>query len=142
MTRLRLSIMRLGRHLRAADAQSALTPTQGSVLSSVVRRERLGLSELARLEGIDAPTLSRAVARLERQGLVRRRRDPEDGRAAIVEPTAAGRRLLLRVRAARDDVLRASLDALDGDERRALRAALPALETLADALKRERVLLR
>lgn len=139
MTRLRLALSRLGRRLRGSRAQSALTPTQWSLLSTVARRGRVGLSELARLEGIDAPALSRAVARLEQQGVARRRRDSDDRRAATVEATAAGRRLLSRVRADRDDVLRAGLAALGDDERRLLYAALPALETLAEALTRERV---
>jgi DNA-binding MarR family transcriptional regulator len=135
---LRTSIARLARHLRAFDAASALTPSQSSLLSTVVRSGRVGLSELARLEGIDAPALSRAVGRLEEKGLVRRLQDPGDGRAVLVEATAAGRKLLERLRAARNDALRRQLERLDEDERAAVRAALPVLEALADALKEER----
>lgn len=136
--RLRLVVARLGRHLRAVEPESALTPTQESLLSTVVRRGRLGLSEVARIEGLDAPSVSRAVAALERRGLFRRLPHPSDGRAATVEATAAGRRLHERRRAARNDTLRAQLAKLDAGERDLIHAALPVLESLADALKLQR----
>jgi len=137
--RLRLIVVRIARHLRAIDASSALTPTQASLFSTVVRRGPLGLTALSELEGVAAPSLSRAVARLERQGLVRRRPDPSDGRAVIVEATPAGTRLMRELRAARDDALRVRLSELDEAERRLLHAALPVLETVADDLKRSRL---
>jgi DNA-binding MarR family transcriptional regulator len=137
--RLRLAVARISRHLRAVDDSSALSPTQASLLSTVVRGGRLGLSQLAELEGLDAPTLSRAVSRLEERGLVRRLPDPDDGRAVTAEPTAAGKRLHQRLRAARADALQARLAELEADERRRIHDALPALEAVADALKRQRV---
>lgn len=135
--RLRQSLARLWRHLRAVDGSSGLTPTQTSLLSTVVREGRIGLSELSRIEGINAPTLSRAVARLEKRGLFRRRPDPDDRRAATVEPTAAGVRLLQRLRSERNDVLRAQLALLGDTERTLLHDALPVLEVLAEGLKQE-----
>jgi len=45
-----------------------------------------------------ASTVSGIVNRLEREGLVRRRPDPEDGRAIRVEPTARSRELQARIR--------------------------------------------
>ncbi len=137
-SRLRLAVARISRHLRAVDASSALTPTQASLLSTVARGGRVGLSELSELEGVDPPTLSRAVSRLEEQGLFRRLPDPDDRRAATVEATAAGKRLQRRLRAARADSLRARLAELGEDERSLLHEALPALEAVADALKRQR----
>jgi DNA-binding MarR family transcriptional regulator len=137
-SRLRLAVARISRHLRAVDVSSALTPTQASLLSTVVRGGRLGLSELSALEGVDAPTLSRAVSRLEEQGLFRRLPDPDDGRAVTVEATAAGKRLQQRLRAARADALQARLGEFGEEERRLLHDALPVLEAVADALKQQR----
>jgi DNA-binding MarR family transcriptional regulator len=117
----------------------ALSPTQASLLSTIVRGGPLGLSQLAEVEGLDAPTLSRAVSRLEQRGLVRRRPDPNDGRAVTAEATAAGKRLQQRLRAARADALQERLAELDADELRRLHDALPVLEAVADALKRRRV---
>jgi DNA-binding MarR family transcriptional regulator len=136
--RLRLVVARIARHLRAVDS-SALSPTGASLLSTVVRSGRVGLSALSELEGLDAPTLSRAVTRLEDEGLFRRRPDPVDGRAVTVEATAAGKRLHKRLVAARADALRTLLAGLDTDSRRALHQALPTLEAVADGLKQRRV---
>jgi DNA-binding MarR family transcriptional regulator len=136
-TRLRLALARIARHLRAVD-DSSLSPTQASLLSTVVRDGRIGLSALAEAEGLDAPTLSRAVSRLEQRGLFRRLPDPDDGRAVTVEATAAGKKLQQRLRAARADALQARLVELDATERRSLHEALPVLESVADALKRQK----
>ncbi len=135
--RLRLVVARIARHLRAVD-DSSLSPTQASLLSTVVRGGSIGLSALSEIEGVDAPTLSRVVSRLEQRGLFRRLADPDDGRAVIVEATAAGRKLQQRLRAARADALQVRLGELDGAGRRSLHEALPVLESIADALKRQK----
>lgn len=115
-----------------------MTPTQASLLATVVHSGRLRLSALAELEGLDAPTLSRAVSRLERRGLFRRRPDPHDGRAVTVEATAAGKRLQKSLLAARADALQALLVELGAERRHVLHEALPTLETVADGLKQRR----
>ncbi len=58
----------------------------------------LRLSDLATLLGVDLSTVSRQVRTIEDQGLVLRRADPTDGRAAVVESSADGRRALERLR--------------------------------------------
>lgn len=59
----------------------------------------------------------RVVDQLEARGLARRRRDPADGRAALVEPTARGRRVAARVGEARAAVIRSALAGLSAAER-------------------------
>ena len=64
--RLRAVIGRLSRRLRPAPAAVAagLTPTRSSVLLSVVREGRIGLSDLAASESVNPTQLSRAIAQL------------------------------------------------------------------------------
>ncbi len=69
------------------------------------------ISGLAARLGLDATTVTRQVAALEHDGLVRRRRDQSDARVCRVEPTAAGRRRMASVREAR----RARVEALVAD---------------------------
>jgi DNA-binding MarR family transcriptional regulator len=111
-----------------------LTPTQISVLATVVRHGHLGLADLSKAEGINPTMLSRIVAKLGTQGLLNRRADPLDGRAALVSPTERGRRLQRRIQAERNDVLGQQLDAMPRAQRQLLMAAIPALEALADSL--------
>jgi DNA-binding MarR family transcriptional regulator len=68
--------------------------------------------------------VSRAVQRLEADGLLLRRPDPEDGRGWVLGLSPSGRALykkIVPVVAARESFL---LEALDDSERRALDAAL------------------
>jgi MarR family transcriptional regulator for hemolysin len=63
------------------------------VLLSTARGRPGSQLDLARAVGIEGPTLTRHLDRLEEAGLVVRRRDPDDRRAVRVELTAAGERL-------------------------------------------------
>src|SRR6476620_8398144 len=53
------------------------------------------------LAGLDATTVTRQVATMETEGLVRRKRHDRDRRVSLVERTALGRRRMDAVRAAR-----------------------------------------
>jgi DNA-binding MarR family transcriptional regulator len=61
----------------------------------------LRVTELADRLGVDTPTVTRKVQQLERLGLVARTDDPEDRRAHRIRLTAAGRRTVARLTAAR-----------------------------------------
>src|SRR4051812_18654482 len=74
--RLRSTISRLSRRLRPTQAATGLTPTQISVLVSVVLEGSLKLAELGAREGLNPTMLSRIVAQLGTRGLVRRTSDP------------------------------------------------------------------
>lgn len=62
------------------------------VLFRLLHREH-SVNDLARMTGIEISTLSRLLGRMERQGLLTRRRDPGDGRTVIVALTPEGLRL-------------------------------------------------
>jgi DNA-binding MarR family transcriptional regulator len=132
--RLRGAIGRLSRRLRDVSAGTQLTPSQLSVLFTVARLGPLGISELAEVESINPTMLSRIVAHLCQDGLLRRESRPDDRRAATVSATAQGRRLRERVHRERARALGEQLAALDPAQRDALWAALPALEELADLI--------
>lgn len=134
--RLRGVIGLLSRRLRptAAGAAAGLTPTRVTVLLDVVRRGPVGLAEVASAEGINPTMLSRVISDLVGDGLLQRGSDPQDRRAAWVKATPAGRRLAERMRRERTKAVNVALAALPAAERRAVQAALPALEALAQAL--------
>ncbi len=132
--RLRAVIGRLSRRLRGTSAGAGLTPSQTSILFTVVRKGPIGLSELAELESINPTMLSRITAHLAEEGLLLRTVDPADRRAARVAATAAGRRLRERIHRERTEALASHLQELDRDERELLWRALPVLEELAERL--------
>jgi DNA-binding MarR family transcriptional regulator len=136
VTRLRGVIGRLARQLNASSTAEGLTPSQASVLGLVVFRGPLTLSELADLEGLNPTMLSRVVGRLQELELIRRIPDPADLRSASVTSTPEGQKVDKRVKAERAAVVSQCVDQLSDQEQQALSAALPALEALADALKK------
>jgi DNA-binding MarR family transcriptional regulator len=134
-SRTRTVIARLSRRLRQTRAGADLTTSQYQVLATTVRHAPVRLTRLADLEGLNPTMLSRIVGKLEADGLAGRTSDPNDGRVAVLTATRKGRDLVTRVRRERTDALSLVLDGLDDDQRRALVAALPVLESMAEALK-------
>lgn len=134
VVRLRQSIGRLSRRLAKVDAVFGLTPTQASLLATVARLGPVGMSEVCRVERINATVLSRAAGTLESLGLVQRVVDTLDRRTVVLVLTPNGRRLLRRLRDARSNALRLQVDLLPRREQQRLAAVLPVLELLVDRL--------
>ncbi|MGC8462409.1 MAG: MarR family winged helix-turn-helix transcriptional regulator [Acidimicrobiales bacterium] len=136
LVRLRRAVGRSARGLRhTAAAGIDLTPTQVDVLATVARTGPVRLAELTVTEQLHPSMLSRIAGRLEAAGLVERRPDPTDGRAAALVVTATGAALSAEVRRVRTEALRSALGRLDPGTRRVLAEAVPALEALAEALQ-------
>jgi len=128
---LRLVVGRLARQLRRHSV-GGLTPSQVSALISIAKHEPVRPGDLAGIEGVAAPTLSRIVAWLENEGLVERRDDPLDGRSALLSVTRKGRATLEEVRAAKQAMLRDRVQRLSDAERAVLAQALPVLASLLE----------
>ena len=71
-----------------------LTPRQLAVLLTVARTEGLSQTGLVARTGIDRSTLADIVRRMQKKGLLQRRRAKEDARAYAVRLTEEGRRTL------------------------------------------------
>jgi len=75
-------------------APLGLSQQQSVVLITVARREPVRQTELRSGLLYERSNVSKAVAFLEKKGLLRVRPCPEDGRAAWIETTAKGRGLV------------------------------------------------
>jgi DNA-binding MarR family transcriptional regulator len=71
-----------------------LTPRQLAVLVTVANNEGLSQTGLVDRTGIDRSTLADIVRRMQRKGLLQRRRTKEDARAYAVKLTDEGRKVL------------------------------------------------
>jgi DNA-binding MarR family transcriptional regulator len=131
--RLALAVGRLNRRIRSSTG--GLSHGQLSALSTIVRRGPLRPGELAAIEMVAAPTITRVVSDLEARGLVERRPDPADGRSFFVSGTQDGADLLLAARSDRARAVAAILAELSPDDVDALRRALPALEEAAQVAR-------
>jgi DNA-binding MarR family transcriptional regulator len=70
----------------------AVRPSYGSILVPLFEEDGLRMGELARRSRLSKQTMTTMVRLLERDGLVQRKRDPEDGRAARILLTEKARR--------------------------------------------------
>jgi DNA-binding MarR family transcriptional regulator len=129
-SQLRLAVLRLSRRLRQ-QAVGEVTASQLSALASIYKHGELSLGELATIERVAPPSMTRIAARLEEQGLVYRRIDSVDRRVARVEISPAGRQLLEETRNRRDAYLAVRVRQLSDEERATLEKAVPLLERLA-----------
>jgi DNA-binding MarR family transcriptional regulator len=75
-----------------------VTPMQGGMLLLIEQRPGLTQAALARLMGVEGPTLLQALDRLERNGLVRRLPRPEDRRGHALHLTPLGQRAVAAVK--------------------------------------------
>lgn len=123
---------RLNRYVNAL-AGNDLERAEVTLLIRVARFEPVRLSTLADEVGLDISTVSRQVARLVEAGLVERRTDPADGRAALLELSAAGRSLHDRIRHARREWMTELLADFEPTERVDLARLL---ERFIDAMHR------
>ncbi|MGL5818496.1 MAG: MarR family winged helix-turn-helix transcriptional regulator [Phycicoccus sp.] len=126
---LRMACMRISRRVRF-ESPSAVAPHQFSVLVRLESGPRTP-KELADVERVSAPSMTRTVGGLVDAGLVARAADPTDGRQVILSLTSDGRRAIRDIRRRRDQWLATRLEKLTDDERRLLAEAALLLERVA-----------
>jgi DNA-binding MarR family transcriptional regulator len=139
VARLRSAISRIARQLGRQVGTSGLTQTQLSILATVNRRGPIGAGVLADIEGLNPTMLSRTIVKLDDLGLLRRTTHPDDGRAVVVEVTAAGARMQRRLRDERTQLLTARLAALPEGRAKELLDALDALDALVEEMAKHGV---
>jgi DNA-binding MarR family transcriptional regulator len=132
--RLRMAIVRTARRLRqeAASEAGGLTPTSTAALATIERHGPLTPSELAEIERVKRPTVTRTLGSLERDGLVERTADPADGRSTLVSVNAAGRERLRRLRGRKNAYLARRMRVLSADEVETLERAAEILERMRE----------
>jgi len=127
--RLRLVLLRLTRRIRTRSS-GTITPSQMAVLGTIIRHDRLTVGQIAEVEHVRPPSVSKIVAALERDGYIERNVDPDDRRCSPLTATAAGLAYADEARAAGRTWLAEQLDDLDVLDVSAIERALPALERL------------
>lgn len=122
------------RGVRKEDERAGVGPARLSALSVLVFGGPMRLTDLARIEQVRPPTMTKVIAGLEAGGLVRRRADRDDGRAVRLEATARGTRLLQTARRRRVARLAAALDTLAAEDIDVLGRAAAILERVSPAM--------
>lgn len=111
------AVIRLARAHRARAGRLlgglGLHPGQEVLLLSLSELGESPPGRLAQALGVEPPTVTKMVARLEASGVVARRPDPVDGRSVLVGLTPAGEQLLRQVTEAWQELGEATTEGLD-----------------------------
>jgi DNA-binding MarR family transcriptional regulator len=121
----------LGRRDPGGILPGDLTLAQLSILVALRECGPMRMTALASHQRVRTPTVTVAIRRLEKLGLVERSDDPTDLRAVIVGITPHGHTNLCSALATRHTQLAAMLATLSKEDRASLSEALPPLDRLA-----------
>ena len=122
--------LHLLRRLAQEDRATGVSAPRLSALSVLFFGGPRTIGELARIEGVTPPTMTRLVASMVADGLIERLQDPADRRVVRVQASATGRSLLLAGRDRRVATLAAMVKPLTTKERRRLDAAATIMESM------------
>jgi DNA-binding MarR family transcriptional regulator len=128
--RLRPVLLHLNRQLRREIHSLGVTGGQVSLLVQIKYRPGIGIRELAALERMSVPGMSKFISRLEEAGLVQRAPVEGDQRRVGLTLTPAGQKVLRSVKSKRTAWLAARLSDLDSEELEAIDAAIEPLTHL------------
>ena len=124
--------IRLLRIVRRMDESSGLTAPRLSALSVIVFNGAITLGKLAEAEQVRPPTMTRIVNALEEEELVIKAPDPSDRRVIQIMATTKGKRVLVRGRARRVQLLAEQVRHQDKGEQENLYAAMATIQKLSD----------
>lgn len=130
--RLARSVIHLTRRLRQ-ERLTELTPTQLSVLGTVLVMGPATPSAIAAREGVRPPSVTRTLNCLVDDGYVVREPHPDDRRQVLVRLSDKGEAMLIEERNRRNAWLDTRLARFTVEERATLRKASDLLEKLAQA---------
>ena len=129
--RVYLFVQHLARRLGDINAEVGLTTARFAVLADLKFHGVANVGELAAVQGVTRPAMTRLVRDMEQAGLVARSADGRDGRGVRVAITAKGEALLDQARRTKIALVAQGLDGLDAEAREAVCAALERLDALA-----------
>lgn len=128
------AVERLGRALRVARQKIAtkhkISLLQLQLIELLGARGQRRVGELALELDVTQPTVSDALAALERKGALDRHRDSTDGRATVVSLSLGGEALAAEVASEVDPMLDVARDTDDGEQAVALKALLEEIRRL------------
>jgi DNA-binding MarR family transcriptional regulator len=130
--RLRPVLLKLNRELRREIHSLGVTGGQVGLLVQIKARPGIGMRELAAVERMSVPGMSKFIHKLEEAGLVQRAPVEGDQRRVGLSLTPAGHKVLRSVKSKRTAWLAARLRGLEPEELEAIDAAIEPLAHLLE----------
>lgn len=129
---LSLAVVRLARQLRFRRAESPISLSQLSALSTLAKEGAMTPGALAERERVRPPSMTRVIASLAELGFVARKAHPDDGRQVLVSVSQAGADLVEAERRASQEWLRRRLERLDPEQRQTLLVAADLMTAMVE----------
>jgi DNA-binding MarR family transcriptional regulator len=127
---LRLALLRADRRLRSQRVNTEITLSQLSALATVKKCGPLSAGEVAAIERVQPPSMTKILASLEAAGWIERAAHPDDRRQSIISVTPTGRELLDAETRARDEWLTRRLADLGPEDKELIHKVIDVLERL------------
>jgi DNA-binding MarR family transcriptional regulator len=127
---LRLALMRAARRIRSQRIHTEITLSQLSALATVKKHAPMSAGEVAAIERVQPPSMTRILASLESAGWIERSPHAVDRRQSVITATQAGLDLLDDETRARDEWLARRLLDLSAADRERLRKSIDVLDRL------------
>jgi DNA-binding MarR family transcriptional regulator len=127
---LRLALMRAARRIRSQRVHTEITLSQLSALATVKKHGPLSAGEVAAIERVQPPSMTKILASLENAGWIERAPHPDDRRQSIISATKSGLDLLDEETRARDEWLAKRLLDFSPEDRELLRKSIDVLDRL------------
>ena len=132
-TDLRTAIAGLHKGLRKeASSVQSYSMTEIETIAQLFRNPQLLPTELAALTKVKTQSMSQILKKMEEHGVIKRTPSEDDKRKVYISLTAAGRKLVDKVRYEKDEWLKRAIEtSLTDKEKEILLKALPVLNKLA-----------
>jgi DNA-binding MarR family transcriptional regulator len=129
---LRTAVSNLHKSLRKqADPVKEYSMTEVETISHLFRNPSLLPTELAALTRITTQSMSQILKKMEEQGIIKRTPSKDDRRKVFISLTALGKKMVEKVRYAKDEWLKNAIEKqLNNKEKDLLEKALPVLNKL------------
>lgn len=131
-----LSINKLTNRLRHVTLPRGFTPERLRTLGTINAFGPISVTGLAAKERVRPATVSRMIASLEGEGLIRRRDVKHDKRSVLISTTSKGRQMYLRANEEYMKRIREAIGGLGPEEVELVRSLAALLEQLSTALDR------
>jgi MarR family 2-MHQ and catechol resistance regulon transcriptional repressor len=123
----------VGRHAALSLEAAGIGLSEFTILEALLNKGPLLVNDIGRRISLTSGSITTAIDRLEKRGLVKRGTDERDRRARLVSLTPAGRSLITRTFAGHKKIMDNAADTLTKAERKTLISLLKKLGLGADA---------
>lgn len=123
-------MLRADRRLRSQRVNTEITLSQLSALATVKKCGPLSAGEVAAIERVQPPSMTKILASLEAADWIERAAHPDDRRQSIISVTPTGRELLDAETRARDEWLTRRLADLGPEDKELIHKVIDVLERL------------